>query len=86
MDEYITEEMRSEIWDEIDNSLRNLCSGRNYREHSDDMVEKILPYIENIIEDDLIGQDEAEEDEPDRLAVDEDMIVTAMMMYLYDEN
>ena len=65
-----------EIREEIEDVLRKMTVGRNYREWSEETIECIYPYIEHII---------IEDDNEDRVAVDEDMVVTAMMMALCGE-
>lgn len=71
-------EMEMEIRDEIEKVLRQMCLGRNYRGWSEETIDRIYPHIEYIIEVDLEGQDE----DVGRLEVDEDMVITAMMMEL----
>lgn len=71
--------MNDYIRNDIEEVLRNMTAGRNYREWSEDTIEKIYPFIEQIIEDDIRGQ--KDEGEVIRtLVIDEDMVVTAMMM------
>lgn len=61
-----------------------MTAGYNYREHNENIIEKIYPFIKQIIEDDLRGQkDEGNIVGP--LAIDKDMVVTAMMMALSEE-
>lgn len=81
MDRKITEEMEIEIKEEIDKALSILRSGRNYRDYSEETIDILYPHIRNIIEDDLLAQD-AEDEDVDRLVVNEDMVITAMMMEL----
>ena len=66
------------IKEEIENVLRKMCAGKNYREWSEDMINKLYVQIYYIMEVDLHGQDE----EVGRLEVTEEMVVTAMMMHL----
>lgn len=74
--EYLENEEYS-IKEEIENTLRKMCVV-NYREWSEDMVDKLYAQIYHIMEVDLHGQDE----EVGRLEVTEEMVVTAMMMCL----
>ena len=67
-----------EIREEIENVLREMTAGRNYRSWSDETIDRIYPHIERIIEDNL-------NDAEDRLVVDEDMVITAMMIELCGE-
>ena len=78
MNREVDEDMRNELREETETALRVLCAGRNYREWTDEMVEKILPEIEYIVEGDL----ETQEEDVGRLGVDVDMVITAMMMAL----
>lgn len=72
------------LYNEIENVLRQMTAGYNYREHNENMIEKIYPFIKQIIEDNLRGQkDEGNIVGP--LAIDEYMVVTAMMMALSEE-
>ena len=75
--EYLENEEYS-IKEEIENVLRKMCAGKNYREWSEDMINKLYVQIYYIMEVDLHGQDE----EVGRLEVTEEMVVTAMMMHL----
>ena len=77
MHEYLQTEENS-IREEIENVLRQMCSGRAYREWSDDMIDKLYEEVYYIIEADLDGQ----EKDIGRLTVTEDMVVTAMMLYI----
>lgn len=73
--------MNVEIYNGIEIVLRNMAAGHNYREWSEDTISKIYPFIEQIIEDDLNGQiDEGKV--VGTLMIDENMVVTAMMMAL----
>ena len=74
--EYLDKEENS-IKEEIEKVLREMCAGRNYREWSEDMINKLYVHIINILEDDLIGQEE----DTGRLEITKDMVITAMMMY-----
>lgn len=65
--------------EDIENILRKWCSGHNYREYSEDMIDAIYNKVCIIIEDDLDGQ---EGDDIGRLAITEDMVLSAMMMCL----
>lgn len=76
----ITEEMEMEIRKEIDTALGLLRLGRNYRDYSEETIDRLYPHIANIIYDDLTAHED--EEDIDRLAVDEDMVITAMMMEL----
>lgn len=76
----ITEEMEIEIRKEIDTALGILKAGRNYREYSEETIDILYPHIANIIYDDLVGNEN--EEDIGRLFVDEDMVITAMMMEL----
>lgn len=76
----ITEEMEMEIRKEIDTALSILRVGRNYRDYSEETIDTLYPHIANIIYDDLVAHED--EEDIDRLAVDEDMVITAMMMEL----
>ena len=67
-----------DIYNDIENILRNMTAGRNYRTWT---IEKIYPFVKQIIEDDLLNQKENGEI-IGQLIVDEDMIITAMMMAL----
>lgn len=80
IDEYLQNE-ESVIRNEIENVLRKMCSGMFYREWSDDMIDKLYKEIYYIIEADLDGQDE----DIGRLTVTEEMVVTAMMMYIEND-
>lgn len=80
IDEYLQNE-ESVIRDEIENVLRKMCAGMSNREWSDDMIDKLYKEIYYIIEADLDGQDE----DLGRLTVTEEMVVTAMMMYMVEE-
>lgn len=71
----MNENMKNEIREEIEKILRQMTAGRNCREWSDETIDRIYPHIEHIIEVDLMDND-------DRLVVDEDMVITAMMMEL----
>lgn len=81
MNREVNEEMRNELRKETETTLRVLCAGRNYREWTEEMLEKILPAIEYIVEGDL----ETQEEDLGRLGVDVDMVITAMMMTLCNE-
>ena len=70
-----------DIYNDIENILRNMTAGRNYRTWSETTIEKIYPFVKQIIEDDLLNQKENGEI-IGQLIVDEDMIITAMMMAL----
>ena len=75
-----------EIKSEIENVLRNMCAGRNYREWSTDMIDKLYPYISRVIEDDLENRDETVDPLAiGRLSVTEDMVITALMMFVYEK-
>lgn len=76
-----SEEDNMDIYNDIENILRNMTAGRNYRTWSEDTIKKIYPFIKQIIEDDLLNQKENGEI-IGQLIVDEDMIITAMMMAL----
>ena len=81
MNREVNEEMRNELREETETALRLLCAGRDYRDYSEEMVEKILPEIVYIVEGDL----ETQEEDVGRLEVDVDMVITAMMMALYKD-
>lgn len=66
------------IKEEIENILRTMCAGTSYREWSEDMVDKLYKEVYYIIEADLESQDE----DLGRLTVTEEIVVTAMMMYI----
>lgn len=66
------------IKEEIENILRTMCAGTSYREWSEDMIDKLYKEVYYIIEADLESQDE----DLGRLTVTEEMVVTAMMMYI----
>ena len=74
--EYLKEEEKS-IKEEIENVLRKICAGRNYREWSEEMIKKLYGQIRDILVDDLIDKEDA-----GRLEVTEEMVITAMMMCL----
>lgn len=76
-----SEENNMDIYNDIENILRNMTAGRDYRTWSEDTIKKIYPFIKQIIEDDLLNQKENGEI-IGQLIVDEDMIITAMMMAL----
>lgn len=76
-----SEEDNMDIYNDIENILRNMTAGRNYRTWSENTIEKIYPFVKQIIEDDLLNQKENGEI-IGQLIVDEDMIITAMMMAL----
>ncbi len=71
-------ENKKEIMEETRDVLNHMVSGHDYRETSDGMAEKLFPYVYQIIEDDLMGQDV----ETGRLTVTKEMVVTAMMLYI----
>lgn len=73
------ENEKTDIKEEIENVLRHMCAGRDGREWSEDMIDKLYPHIARIIEDDLNGQEEVGRF---RLTVTEEMVVTALMMYV----
>lgn len=75
--EYLDNEENS-IKEEIEKNLREMCAGVDYREWSEDMIDKLYVHIIHILEDDLMGQEE----DTGRLEVTKHMIVTAMMMYV----
>lgn len=77
IDEYL-QNKESVIRDEIENVLRKMCVGMSNREWSDDMIDKLYKEIYYIIEADLDGRDE----DLGRLAVTEEMVVTAMIMHI----
>ena len=79
---YLKNEEQS-IREEIEIVLRQMCAGRNYREWSESMIDKLYEKIEVIIYVDLDGQ---EDESVGRLTVTEDMVVTAMMMYMVIES
>lgn len=61
------------IKEEIDNVLRQMCFGRDFREFSEDTVERIFnTYVvqSRCVEDDIV--------------VDEDIVVTALMEIVYE--
>ncbi len=77
IEEYLNNE-EPVIREEIENVLRNMCFGRFYRKWSDNMIDILYKEIYYIISTDLYGQDE----DVGRLTVTEDMIITAMMMFI----
>ena len=79
-----SEKNNMDIYNDIENVLRNMTAGRSYRTWSESTIEKICPFVKQIIEDDLLNQKENGEI-IGQLIVDEDMIITAMMMALYDD-
>lgn len=74
--EYLKNEEQS-IREEIENVLRKMCAGRNYREWSEEMIDKLYNKILDILVDDLIDKEDV-----GRLEITEEIIITAMMMYL----
>lgn len=61
------------IKEEIDNVLRQMCFGRDFREFSEDTVERIFnTYVvqSRCVDDDIV--------------VDEDIVVTALMEIVYE--
>lgn len=61
------------IKEEIDNVLRQMCFGRDFREFSEDTVERIFnTYVvqSRCVEDDIV--------------VDKDIVVTALMEIVYN--
>lgn len=66
---------------ELEDILRHMCSGKNYREWSEDMIDKLYKQIHYIMEVDLHGHD----GDVDRLIITEDMVITAMMMCLNED-
>lgn len=82
IDAYLKSEEQS-IKEEIETVLRQMCAGRNYREWSEDMVDRLYEKIQVIIYVDLADQ---EDEDVGRLTVTEDMVVTAMMMYMVIES
>lgn len=76
-----SEKNNMDIYNDIENILRNMTAGRDYRTWSENTIEKIYPFVKQIIEDDLLNQKENGEI-IGQLIVDEDMIITAMMMAL----
>lgn len=78
MEKRTLENERLSIEEEIENVLRKMCSGMDYRELSEDIVDKLYVQICRIIEDDLNGQD----NEVCRLTVTEEMVITAMIMHM----
>lgn len=66
------------IKEEISSVLSQMTSGHDYRETSEFMENALYPYVFQIIEDDLIGQEE----ETGRLTVTEEIVTTAMMLYI----
>ena len=81
IDAYLKNEEEN-IKEEIETVLRQMCAGRNYREWSEDMIDRLYEKIQVIIYTDLAGQ---EDEDVGRLTVTEDMVVTAMMMYMVEE-
>lgn len=75
--EYLDNEENS-IKEEIEKNLREMCAGVDYRDWSEDMIDKLYVYIIHILEDDLMGQEE----DVGRLEVTKNMVITAMMMYV----
>ena len=75
--EYLDNEENS-IKEEIENNLREMCAGVDYREWSEDMIDKLYVHIIHILEDDLMRQEE----DVGRLEVTKNMVITAMMMYV----
>ena len=73
-----------DIYNDIENILRKMTAGRDYRTWSENVIEKIYPFVKQIIEDDLLNQKENGEI-IGQLIVDKDMIITAMMMALDDD-
>lgn len=74
--------MDMDIYNDIEDALRNMAMGKSYGAWSENTVKKIYPFVRQIIEDDLANQREDQEKAIGRLAVDEDMVTTAMMMAL----
>ena len=81
IDTYLKNEEEN-IKEEIETVLREMCAGRNYREWSENMIDRLYEKIQVIIYTDLAGQ---EDEDVGRLTVTEDMVVTAMMMYMVEE-
>ena len=75
--EYLDNEENS-IKEEIEKNLREMCAGVDYREWSEDMIDKLYVHITHILEDDLMVQEE----DTGRLEVTKNMVITAMMMYV----
>lgn len=75
--EYLNNEEES-IKEEIEKALRNMCLGRTFREWSENMIDELYEQIYYILSVDLDEQDEG----IGRLEVTEDMVVTAMMMFM----
>lgn len=74
--EYIQNEEQS-IKEEIENILRKMCAGMNYREWSEEMIDKLYIQIRDILVDDLIGKEDV-----GRLEITEEIVITSMMMCL----
>lgn len=79
-----SKENNMDIYNDIENILRKMTAGRDYRTWSENVIEKIYPFVKQIIEDDLLNQKENGEI-IGQLIVDKDMIITAMMMALDDD-
>jgi len=79
-----SEKNNMDIYNDIENILRKMTAGRDYRTWSENVIEKIYPFVKQIIEDDLLNQKENGEI-IGQLIVDKDMIITAMMMALDDD-
>lgn len=81
VDSFLEKEADS-VREEMETVLRQMCFGRNHREWSDDLIEELLDPVLDIMDADIRNQlEQYDEDEIERLAVDEDMMVTAMMVY-----
>lgn len=79
---YLENEENS-IKEEIEDILRKMCFGMNYRTWSDEMIEKLYKHICFFIRNDLENL-AVEKNEFERLTVTEEMVITAMMMCLDD--
>lgn len=73
---YLQNEEQS-IREEIENVLRKMCAGRNYREWSEEMIDKLYIQIRDILVDDLVDKEDV-----GRLEITEEIVITAMMMCL----
>lgn len=73
------------IYNDIEKVLSNMVFGRNYREYSEDTIKILYPYVKQIIDDDIENQRENGKGLGE-LAIDEDMIITAMMMTVFKRN
>lgn len=78
-----------EIKEHIEDVLREMCLGID-REWNENMVDKLYPYVYKKLYDDYLNADEWEEDHDGEewtyIMPDEEMIITAMMELINEEN